>query len=155
MTPPAPSPEHFWLHRLLGDWTCVHEALPGDGGDGHDHEAGTESWRKLGELWVLGEGRGEHGDYLFTLGHTAGLGAFTGSFITSMMDHFWSYEGQLEGPDKLVLHSRGPNMGEGGGLANFRDEIEFVSPSVRYLRGFAEQPDGSWQLFMQARYTRA
>ena len=80
---------------------------------------------------------------------------FVGSFVTALMTFLWVYEeGQLEGPDKLVLRAKGPNMGPGGGMANYRDEIEFVTPDERLLRSFVEGPAGTWTQFMQARYRR-
>lgn len=160
MTPPPAAAEHLWLHRLVGDWTWSNEAIPGepagDAGHDHDHSHGeaTESWRLLGNVWALGEGGGDHGRTLLTLGHDADAGGFVGSFITDMITFFWQYQGELQGPDKLVLRARGPNMGPEGGMANYRDEIYFIGADERTLCSFMEQPDGTWQQFMQARYRR-
>lgn len=154
MSPPPATTEHRWLHRLVGDWTWSHEAVPGQIGDDHDHPGATENWRLLGDLWALGEGNSEHGAMMFTLGYDTNKQCFVGSFVTAMMTFFWSYEGQLEGAEKLVLRARGPNMGPEGGMANYRDEIEFLGPDERLLRSFMEHPDGSWEQFMQARYLR-
>lgn len=155
MTPPPTTPEHRWLHRLLGNWTWDHEAVPGQPGEDHAHGESTEDWRLLGELWAVGEGNSEHGPMMFTLGYDPEKNAFLGSFVTALMTHFWVYEGgTLRGPDTLVLFAVGPNMGPGGGMANYRDEIEFVGPDERLLRSFVEGPPGTWTQFMQARYRR-
>lgn len=154
MTPPPPTPEHRWLGRLVGDWTWSHEAVPGQPGEDHEHGEATESWRMLGEIWAVGEGSSDHGPMMFTFGYDPDRKSFVGSFIMALTTFFWTYEGALDGPDRLVLRARGPNMGPEGGLANYRDEFEFVGPDERVLRSFMEQPDGSWSQFMQARYRR-
>lgn len=156
MTPPPPLPEHLWLHRLLGNWTWDHEAIPGDPStEDHSHGESTEDWRLLGDLWLLGEGNSEHGPMMFTLGYDPDRKSFVGSFISALMTFFWTYtEGYLEGPDKLVLHAVGPSMKPEGGMANYRDEIEFLGPDERLLRSFVEGPPGTWTQFMQARYRR-
>lgn len=152
MFPPPLTDEHRWLHRLLGEWTWYHEAVPGQPGEDHHHGPATEHWRTQGDVWVIGEATSDHGPMMFTLGYDAGR--FVGSFVSALATHFWTYEGQLEGADKLVLRARGPSMGPEGGMANYRDEIEFIGAGERVLRSFVEGPDGSWSQFMQARYVR-
>lgn len=153
MHPPPPTPEHLWLHRLLGSWTWAQERVSGQPGEDHEHEDTIERWRTQGDAWVVGEGD-SHGPMMFTLGYDTAKGRFVGSFITALATHFWTYDGHLDGPDKLVLFAVGPNMGPGGGMANFRDEIEFMGPDERVLRSYMEMADGTWEQFMQARSRR-
>ena len=118
------------------------------------HGDATESWRKQGDVWVVSEGDRDYGPTMFTLGYDTDSKRFVGSFVTALMTYFWTYEGQLEGAEKLVLFAKGPSMGPEGGFANYRDEIELFGEGDRVLRSFVEQADGSWLQFMQARYSR-
>ena len=82
--------------------------------------SGTETVRKIGELWVVGEGRGpmpggEEATSVLSLGYDPQKRAFVGTWFGSMMTQLWVYEGELDaGKRKLTLNTEGPNMQKEG-----------------------------------------
>ena len=123
--------------------------------------AGTDSVRKLGDIWVLCEGRGNMpgggiGTTLMTLGYDPARKCFVGTFVGSMMTHLWIYDGgQLDAAGKtLTLNAEGPSFAEVGKMAKYQDIIEFVSDDHRTLSSQTLGDDGQWQRFMTAHYRR-
>jgi hypothetical protein len=151
-----PSKEHKWLEQLIGDWTYEMDAP----GETPDKFAGSESVRSLGGLWVLAEGRGAMPDggeavTLMTLGYDPDKKRFVGTFVASMMSYLWVYDGELDAAEKvLTLNADGPSMKPGGGMAKYRDIIEFEDDDHRLLTSKVLGDDGEWHPFMQARYRR-
>ena len=150
---PKPQAEHHWLDRLVGVWI----AEP-DQGASPAHEPWTETVRSIGGLWVELEGRGQMpgvGDAttVMTLGFNPPSGRFVGSFIGSMMTHFWVYDGSLES-DSLVLYADGPDMKVKGKIVKYRDTLTFTDTGHRMLRSEIQGDDGGWTEIMLARYTR-
>ena|SRR5688572_5676830 len=156
-----PQKEHLWLHKLLGEWTSEMPAP----NDPKDKCSGTESVRKLGDLWVLCEGRGEMpgggtAHMLMTLGYDSQKKRYVGTWVGSMMTWMWIYEGSLDAAQKvLTLNSEGPQFTpEGtlveGKLARYRDVIEFKSDDHRLLTSHVLGDDGNWSQFMEAHYRR-
>lgn len=148
--------EHAWLHALVGEWQSQ---MPCP--DGNGQLTGSERVTRLGEAWLLLEGRGSMPDgtpthTLMTLGYDPAQQAFVGSWVGSMMNHLWVYRGgTLDAARRvLALPSEGPAFDGTGRIVPYRDEIEVVSADERLLHGHALQPDGSWLRFMTARYTR-
>ncbi len=153
-----PSLEHQWLQKLVGRWTFESECMTGPD-QPPMKTTGTESVRSLGGLWTLGEatmGSGEEsGQSLMTLGYDPRGKHFVGSFIASMMTHFWPYKGTLDADGKvLTLDSEGPSFTGDGSMSKYQDVIEFIDDNHRVLSSRALQPDGSWQSFMTAHYHR-
>ena len=89
---------------------------------------------------------------VITLGYDPAKGRFVGSFIASMMDQFWIYEGSLEG-DVLSLDTEGPAF-SGEGRSPYRDQVELIGDDERILRSLAPDGNGGWTEFMTARYRR-
>ena len=155
----TPQTEHQWLQQLVGDWTSE---MTGCGAPGSEPETstGTERVRSIGGLWTLGEGTGAMPDgskatTLMTLGYDPAKGRYVGSFVGSMMTHFWLYEGSLsEDGRSLVLEAEGPSFAEENKSARYRDELEITAPDHRVLRSSMLMPDGSWHGFMTAHYRR-
>jgi hypothetical protein len=153
-----PQREHRWLQRLVGEWTFETDA-PDQAGQPAAKATGTERVRSLGELWVLAEGEGQMPEggpatTLMTLGYDPRTQRFVGSWIGSMMTHFWIYDGTLDADERvLTLDSEGPAM-SGEGLARYRDVIELESDDRRSLTASVLGPDGKWQAFMRATYRR-
>src|SRR5690606_22199932 len=92
--------EHQWLGRLVGEWTWVHEVAP-TGDTRVTRLEGTENYRSVGALWVVGESVGplpEGGMHvsLTTLGWDPQKGRFTGAWIGSSMPFLWVYDGELD-----------------------------------------------------------
>ena len=156
---PKPQEEHRWLQKLVGDWTYEGEA-PMKPGEAPVKFSGTETVRKIGELWVLGEGRGvvpggEEGTSIIALGYDPQKQAFVGTWFGSMMNQLWVYEGELDaGKRKLTLNTEGPNMQKEGELANYREVIELPDDDRRTFTSFVEGEDGSWQQIMTTTYRR-
>lgn len=158
MPPPAVvTDEHRWLQQLVGNWTYAMESVsPECGGDGG---TGTQTIRMLGDLWLLAEAEGPAGDEMMrsiiTLGYDPEKKKFIGSFIASMMTHFWPYEGSLDADGKtLRLASQGPRFDGAPGPGIYEDVIEKVSDNEYLLRGRFKLDDGSFNEFMVSRYTR-
>ena len=153
-----PQQEHQWLNRLLGEWTTEMEGETESGE--RATFTGTESVRSLGGLWIIAEGQGEVpgggiGRTIMTVGYDPQKKRYVGTFIGSMMTHLWVYDGHLDaGGMKLMLDSEGPSMTGDGGMAQYRDAIEFKSDDHRLLTSQVLREDGSWQQFMTAEYRR-
>ena len=154
-----PQDEHRWLQKLVGEWTIEGEASMGPD-QPPQKMSGTEHTRTIGGLWTLGEGRGKMPDgteavTLMTLGYNPAKGRFLGSFIGSMMTHFWIYDGKLDvGKNELVLIAEGPSMAGDGSMIDYKDVITFRSDDHRVLTSFTPGEDGAWNRFMEAHYRR-
>lgn len=159
MMNPEPHAMHRWLHQLLGDWTSSSACEP-QPGQPDEHSLGAERVRKLGDLWVVLEGTGTlpgggEARMQMTLGYDPEKNEFLGTWVGSMMTHMWVYRGTLDADQKvLTLETEGPSFKGDGKTARYRDVITMVSPNERTLTSFGQQPDGSWNQFMQAKYTK-
>ncbi len=158
MQTPEPQAEHHWLHRLVGEWTSESECSSGPDQPPQTW-TGRETVRSLGGLWTIGEGimgDGEHpARSIMTLGYNPQTKRFVGSFIMSVMTHFWPYEGTLDASGRvLTLDSEGPSFADDGTLAKYQDSIEFVDDNHRILSSRVLMPSGEWVPFMKAHYTR-
>lgn len=158
------TPEHEWLQRLVGDWTF--EATVEDEPDQMTHKStGKESIRMLGANWMIGEGQGEMpcpegeqpqvGYTCITLGYSPEKKAMVGTWIGSMMNHMWVYEGSLDlDQGILVLNASGPKF-DGTGTANYRETIHLLNDNERTFASAVQTDDGEWVTFMKAVYKRA
>ncbi|MBY5342753.1 DUF1579 domain-containing protein [Rhizobium leguminosarum bv. viciae] len=138
--------EHSFLERLVGNWTVTAPDMTGS-------EPWTETVRSLHGIWFVAEGTGRMPDgkeatSILTLGYNAAKSKYVGSWIGSMMDYMWVYEGELDASD-----TTGPDF-NGEGLADYREQIIFVDADHRTFISSAKQPDGSWKQFMEAHYAR-
>jgi hypothetical protein len=153
-----PGAAHHWLQKLVGEWTYVFEAeMPGKPPVKFH---GTETVRSIDGRWVVAEGHGEFpggstGTTLMTLGYNPEKDRYQGTWIGSMMDWLWVYDGGLDAAERvLTLESDGPSMTEEGKLARYRDVIELESDERRYLKAYFQQPDGQWQPMMTGTFER-
>ena len=157
--PAAPQREHEWLHKMVGEWTSEAECAM-EPGKPPEKFSGTETVRSLGGLWVVAEGQGEMpgggtATTIMTLGFDPQRKRYTGTFIGSMMTYLWVYDGALDATERsLVLEVEGPSMAGEGGMAKYRDVIEWKSDDHRTLSAHVLLPDGTWQKFMTAHYRR-
>lgn len=153
-----PQKEHNWLHRMIGSWTMVSECAMGPGEPTQKFHA-TETVRSLGGLWTIAEGTGEMPGggtayTIMTLGYDPASSSFVGSFVGSMMTHFWIYRGSLDPAGKvLTLDAEGPNFTTGA-ITKYQDIIEIVSDDLRTLKSQSLGEDGKWVQFMSAEYRR-
>ncbi|HQR56018.1 MAG TPA: DUF1579 domain-containing protein [Burkholderiaceae bacterium] len=158
------TPQHTWLHQLVGEWQFEGESVGADG-QPTMKMSGTESVRKLGDAWVQCDGRSQVPDEMggglslmqFTLGYDPAKGHFVGTFIGSMMTHLWIYHrGELDADGRtLALYAEGPAFDRPAGtMAQYRDSIQIVGPDERLLLSHLQGPDGQWIPFMTSRYRR-
>ncbi|HQL25159.1 MAG TPA: DUF1579 domain-containing protein, partial [candidate division Zixibacteria bacterium] len=102
-----------------------------------------------------GETPGGSFDSILTLGFDPQRRRFVGSFIASVMTHFWIYEGALDAAGKvLTLDCEGPVFGAEGKTTRYQDVHTWVSENERTLTGKILGPDGQWQDMMTSRYRR-
>jgi Protein of unknown function (DUF1579) len=155
----TPVREHEWLQKFVGKWKYSMDCMTGPD-DPPCEMSGHETVRSIGGLWVVGEGENLTPDggspaTIITLGFNPKTKRFVGSFVVSIMSHFWVYDGELD-PDGKTLHlyADGPDFSGGPDLVKFRDSIAFLNDDHRTLTSSIQQPDGSWQLFMNADYQR-
>jgi hypothetical protein len=154
MQVPKPTAEHKFLTQFVGDWTITTTYVMGPD-QPNMTMTGEETVRALGELWMLGEGKNEHGTSLMTLGFDPKKNQFVGTFIASMMTHLWQYTGTLDATGKVLsLDARGPNMLDPDNHTDYVDTIEAVDADTRTLKSKAKGTDGQWVEFMWATYTR-
>jgi hypothetical protein len=156
---PEPKPEHRWLQRMVGEWRAEAEC-PGGPGQPAAKMEGTESVRSIGGLWVVAEGSGEMpgggpSTTILTLGYDPQKSRFVGTFIGSMMDMLWTYEGSLDAAGRvLTLDTEGPDFGNPGQRAKYKDIIEFRSDDHRVMTSRMLGEDGEWREVMTAEYRR-
>jgi hypothetical protein len=145
--------EHRWLQQLVGEWTFETE-FEMEPGKPPEKSSGTESVRSLGDFWVVAEGHGEMPDgepatTIMTLGYDPRKKRFVGTFVGSMMNYMWVYDGGLDPTEKVLnLDSDGPSMTAEGQMAKYRDTIELKSADERVMRAQVLGDDGKWNQFM-------
>ncbi len=148
-----PQTEHVFLERLVGTWDVTSSTMSGG-------ERWTETVRSLGGIWFVAEGNGnmpggEAATTILTLGYDPARGKYVGSWIGSMMNYLWVYEGDVS-DDRTVLslYTTGPDFTEPGAIGEYREQIIFRDDDHRIFVSSARQPDGGWKPFMEAQYAR-
>jgi hypothetical protein len=159
MHTPAPSDEHRWLQRLVGDWTA--ETTCSMWPDQPvSVNTSRETVRAVGDYWVIIDTEGEMPDgapfsMRVQLGYDLELRRFRGTWIGSMMPMLWVYDGELDQTRTvLTLKARGPSFAGDGSFADYEDIIELSESGVRRFRSRVQMPDGTWNEFMRATYQR-
>lgn len=157
--------ENRWLRRIVGEWTFEGECMTGPGRPPQKTH-GTESVRPLGDAWVVGEmvgsmpGSDAVATNIITLGYDPAKATFTGTFVSSVMNHLWLYDrGELDAQRRvLALECDGPKFGADGqpapGTSRYRDSLELVSDNHRILRAEVRGDDGHWVHFMTTHFRR-
>ena len=158
--PKAPEPvkEHEWLGRLVGEWESSFEATTGPGQEPMRGK-GSERVRKIGRFWVVAEGKadvmGMPMESLLTLGYDAGRKRYVATWVDSMQNHMWKYEGTVDEAGKvLTLETEGPNPMLGGKVTRFRETMELKGKDERVFTSSMMGPDGKWVRFMTVNYKR-
>jgi hypothetical protein len=155
---PGPQQEHQWLQKFVGEWSTHSKASVGP--DQPEMEcSGTITSRALGGLWVVNEMKGSMGEFeihgLQTIGYDPQKEKYVGTWVDSMVNHLWHYEGTVdESGKKLTLEAEGPNHMAGGKLTKFRDAYEFVSDDKIIVTASMQGEDGEWVTFMTGEATR-
>ena len=159
MQMPEPQDEHRWLHRLVGRWEGAGECAAGPGEPPITNRM-RETFRKLGELWVVSDGEGEapgagSARSAFTFGYDPARKRFVGSFVVSVMTHFWTYEGSLDAAGQvLTMDCMGPSFGDPDVLVHYQDSFAFEGEDRRILTSRLRGTDGGWTRFMRAEFRR-
>lgn len=132
MEMPQPTPEHAWLHRLVGTWELeIEMLLPGQP---PMTTKGTDTSRMVGGFWLVSEGRNLEFPYecRLTLGYDVRKGEYVGTWVDSMSSHLWQYAGTLDASGQvLTLETEGPFPPVPGTLSKFRETTEFITPDHR------------------------
>jgi len=156
--PPPPGEHHKWLDQLIGTW-AVESDMSGPGMPSMK-STGTDTVRSLGGRWVICELKSEIPGMgsiqaVLSLGYNSETGKYQGTWIDTVHDHMWIYEGTLDPTKKiLTLETEGPNMMDpAAGTTRYRDVIEMKSADHRTLTSSA-LVDGEWVQFVTAHYRK-
>lgn len=140
------------LKRFVGEWETTAEAPAGPGQPAMKC-TGTISAKMLGGFWVVAEMETQMMDTkvnaVQTIGYDPKTEKYTGTWVDSMLNHMWKYEGSVDKTGKiLTLEAEGPNFMQGGKLAKFRDVYEFQSKDKIKTTSMMQGEDGKWITFM-------
>lgn len=150
--------EHEWLKRFVGKWRYESECPAEPGGPPVKFD-GTETVRAVGDLWVVGESKGEmpggeEATMIMTVGFNIAAQKYVGMWIGSMMTHMWVYSGWLEGDNTLVLEAEGPRFDDPSKKTKYRDITVFKTPDHRAFRSEVLGEDGKWTQLMSMDFYR-
>jgi hypothetical protein len=149
---PTPEKEHGWLAQFAGEWTTEQKASMGPGQPEMECE-GTISAKMLGEFWVVSQFNsnmmGIQISAIQTIGYDPAAKKYVGTWVDSMTDHMWKYEGTVDAAGKkLTLEAEGPNFMQAGKTAKFRDAYEFKGADAIVISSSMQGEDGKWLTFM-------
>lgn len=141
---PTPVKEHEWLKNLAGDWESDCEYCMEPGKPPVKTKA-TENARMLGGFWIISDGKsdilGMPFSSQFTLGYDPEKKRYTGTWIDSMTNYVWKYDGVVDPAGKvLTLTTEGPSPTDPTKHTKFKEVIELTgrdtkSFSSSYLDG--------------------
>lgn len=155
---PEATKEHKLLDRFVGEWTTDSEGTAGP-----DQPAmkakGSMHTRKLGDYWVIcdikNDMMGTTITAVQTLGYDAKTKKYLGTWVDSLTDYMWKYEGTLDPSGKiLTFEAEGPNFLAPGKTAKFRDVYEFKSDDHIVATSSMLSADGKWVDFMTGNLRR-
>lgn len=149
---PKPKPEHAWLEKFVGDWTTEAKGTMGPNQPPIQCQ-GTLASRKLGDFWVTNEMKGDMGGApmtgVQTIGYDDKLKKYVGTWVDTMSDFMWKYEGTVDKSGKtLTLEAEGPNFAEPEKKTKFQDIYEFKSSDEIIMTSKMLGSDGKWITFM-------
>jgi hypothetical protein len=153
----APAPEHAWLEKCVGEWETEGEVMVGPGQ--MMKCKGTETVRGVGKFWIIAESNTTvmempmHG--VLTLGYDPKVKKYVGTWVDSMTDYMWRYEGTVdEAGKKLTLNAEGPNPAAPGTMAKFKETMEITDKDHRVFTSSMQGEDGKWTTFVTIKSTR-
>ncbi|MEX0938231.1 MAG: DUF1579 domain-containing protein [Pirellulales bacterium] len=149
--PSKPTEQHKWLQQLVGEWETRGEMSAGPEKDPIVCE-GTENIRSIGGLWTISENKSNYMGVevtgVMTLGYDAKAEKFVGTWVDSMFNHLWKYEGTLsDDGKKLTLMTEGPSPTEPDQMFKYRESIEIKSPDQKVFTSAIQVEDGQWVTF--------
>lgn len=146
MKMPEPVQQHQWLERFVGEWECEGECYMDPAKP--EKITGSEKTYRLGKFWVVTKGKGTMGDkemeHVLTLGYDPRKAKFVGTWVDSMTDSLWVYEGTVSADgNTLTLTSEGycPIQKK---VINVKEIIEFKSEDERVFTSMVKGEDGNW-----------
>lgn len=150
-TAPTSRTEHKWLKQFAGEWTSVSTTTG-------QHMTGTMTARMVGQYWVANTYEATVGGMPFealqTIGYDPRKGKYIGTWVDSMMNHMWMYEGSVDASGKkIVLEAEGPDYTTGK-MAKYRDCYEFKTPDLFIATSEMQGGDGKWTTIMTAEVKR-
>jgi hypothetical protein len=154
-----PTPEHEWLEQFVGEWDTTNTAY-GPEGDEIMKCEGSYDARMLGSFWLVSDATGDMAGTTIkavqTIGYDPKAKQYIGTWIDSVSDHMWRYEGSVdEAGKKLTLEAEGPNFMADGTTTKFRDAYEFKSKDHIVATSSMLTEDGEWVEFMRGEMRRA
>ncbi len=149
---PKPTPEHKWLEQFVGEWESVSEASFEPGQPPMKCSA-TIKAKMLGGFWMVSETQSEmlgtKVEAVQTIGYDPEKQKYVGSWVDSMVNHMWKYEGSVDASGKLLtLEAEGPNFMTSGKLTMYRDAYEFKTKDHIVATSSMRGEDGKWVVFM-------
>ncbi|HEV8290660.1 MAG TPA: DUF1579 domain-containing protein [Tepidisphaeraceae bacterium] len=152
---PQPQKEHEWLKQLEGNWDLDIQVT--EPNKETTKSKGTETTRMMGPFWAVSEVKASMMDMPFTgsltLGYDAQAKKYVATWVDSMGDHLWKYEGTLEGGKTLTLETTGPCPMQGGKITRFKDVIEIKDKDHRTFSSWVDF-DGKMVQMLTINYTR-
>ncbi|MEL7337842.1 MAG: DUF1579 domain-containing protein, partial [Planctomycetota bacterium] len=151
--PAKPTQQHKWLKQFLGSWKSSSKS-DAKGDQPATEMKGTMTATGLGDLWIIIKQEGKTPDggtfqAQMTIGYDEKKKEFTGTWVDSMMNHMWKYQGQLDDSGKkLMLVAEGPNFIGDGSKTTFRDSYEFKSADLIIAKSEMKSDDGEWTTMM-------
>jgi hypothetical protein len=150
--PAAPAKDHGILDKFVGEWESEAEGSMVEGQPTMKAKATIRS-RKLGDYWVISDVEtdmaGTKISAVQTIGYDEKSKKYIGTWVDSMMDHMWKYEGTIDSDGKvLTLEAEGPDFFAEGKTRKYRDVYEFVSKDHIVARSQMLSDDGKWVTFM-------
>lgn len=155
---PQPVKEHEWLQQFVGEWDAKSKAVAGPGQPEMECE-GSMKCRTLGGFWIVcdvkNEAMGMTVEAVQTLGYDTNSKKYVGTWVDSMLNHLWKYEGTVDETGKiLTLEAEGPNVLQPGKTSKYRDVFEFKSKDLIATSSFMQGDDGKWVTFMTGEMRR-
>lgn len=150
--------EHKWLQQFVGEWDTDSE-----GSMGPDQppmkSTGTLKARMLGGFWVVSEiqveMQGSKMNAVQTVGYDPEKKKYVGTWIDSMINHQWQYEGTVDAAGtKLTLEADGPDFVVAKKTTKYRDAYEFKTKDHIVATSSLLNDDGKWITFATGNFHR-
>jgi hypothetical protein len=157
--PSATTKEHELLKRFVGSWESNSTTVAGPGQAAIKCRAKLNG-RMLGGLWVVTESTNDMGgmkiEAVQTIGYDPEKKKYVGTWVDSVMNHLWRYEGSVDLKTKaLTLEADGPHFSEKGKTSRYREIYDFKSDEVIAVESQVRADDGRWTTFMNGEIRRA